>query len=123
MFGGKFDNAKAKRRAKENESKSKKRKVERDPRSCLSLTRRMLPGEKGVEVKMKIEHGDFSLHIATAQYCQLGSKIHRVGHMILLGKVLPTDQAKLFAEYQLRREVCCSGQKEMIFKDKKWESS
>ncbi len=46
----KFDNTRAKRRAKENKRKNKKRKDERDMRSSLSVIGAMLPGEKSEEV-------------------------------------------------------------------------
>ena len=67
MLSSKFDNTRAKRHTKENKRKSKKRKVEPDLRSYLSLNGAMLPGEKSEEVKMKIEQGDFTFNFATAQ--------------------------------------------------------
>ena len=70
----------------------------------------MLPGEKSEEVKMKIEKGDFSFNIATAQSGPLSSKMHKAGLKFWLGKGVLTDQPKLFAEYKLQKMVCVTVQ-------------
>ena len=77
--------------------------------SWLSVIGAMLPGEKSEEVKRKIKQGDFSFHIARAQYGPLSSILHRAGLQLLLAKGLLTDQAKLFAENQLQKMADVAG--------------
>ena len=103
VLGSKLDQARAKRRAKENKRKNMKRKGQRELRSCLSVIGCMLPGEKSDEIKRKIEQGDFSFRIATAQSGPLSSKLHRVGIQLLLAKGVLTDKAKSFVEIQLQK--------------------
>ena len=103
MLSSKSDQVRAKRRAKENKRKQQKRKGEREMRSCLSVLSYMLPGEKGEEIKKKVEQGDFSFRIAMAQSGPLSSKLHRAGIQFLLAKGVLTDQAKSFAGDQLQK--------------------
>ena len=95
-----WENAR-KRRANENKRGNKKRKMERDLKSPLSVIGVMLPGDNNEEVISKIEQGDFSFQISTVETSSLTSKLHASGLQLLLGKGILTGQARVIAEIQL----------------------
>ena len=92
-----------KRRAKENKRKNKKRKMERDLKSCMSVIGAMLPGDKNEKFMSKIAQGDFSFQISTVETRTLTTKLHTAGLQLLLAKGELTGQAKVFTEIQLQK--------------------
>ena len=102
-LSNKWENARKRRRAKENKRKSNKRKMKRDLKSCMSVIGAMLPGDQNEEVRSKIEQEDFSFQISTVELSPLTRKLLAAGLQLLLAKGALTGQAKVFADVQLQK--------------------
>ena len=102
-LSSKWYNTRRKYSANENKRKHKKRKVECDLKSCMSVIGAMLPGDKQEDVRSEIEQEDFSFHISTVELSPLTKTLHAAGLQLSLAQGVLTGQAKVFAEIQLQK--------------------